>query len=145
MPKIKITDLKAKVEEVVEREPDAVYVERVKNILDLAPDEDRWELHGACQYQVSGKPACLIGVALSELGFTDEDLKDLDNDGDRIKFVVTLNSDFKNRFDRDDEQALNYLEAAQIKQDGGEPWARALKEAYLENYASPVEGQEQNA
>lgn len=115
---IKVSDLHAKVIEIAKKNPDTIYEERVKEIHEVYSG-------GTCRYVINSTPACLVGVALSELGMSNQDLAKCDHVGS-IRIVV---HEFKDSiFEIDDYSLLGELAGIQRQQDDGMSWGDAVKE-----------------
>ena len=68
------------------------------------------------------EPACIVGVALSELGWTTEEIKGIRNTNvlEMVAFTPRLEGD---------HEAFEIWMVAQKAQDGGQTWGQALAEA----------------
>lgn len=82
---------------------------------------------GGCHYVVDGKPSCLLGHALWNLGVIGADFtKRFDSDGNNalddlgIEFLLE-----ELRLELDFEE-INYLGQVQGRQDSGRPWGKAV-------------------
>lgn len=78
-----------------------------------------------CKYVRDDKPDCLIGVVLSMVGWTNEELKA----ADKLGTVHGVAVDFAERLGSD---AIVVLGAAQAVQDDGASWGKALTAARVE-------------
>ena len=77
MTAIKTTDLYNKIVEVANKNPNTIYPERVIELFDDPSKAFPYETF--CNYVVNNKPACIVGVALHELGMSIDKLKELDD------------------------------------------------------------------
>jgi hypothetical protein len=90
---------------------------------------------GQCQYVHNGRPDCLVGKALYQLGVSVDLLRTLDHEGGMNIGKVDL---AQLGLDMPPE-ALEALDTAQMLQDGQETWGTALQaakkalEGYLED------------
>ncbi|MBO0676905.1 hypothetical protein JRC04_05470 [Mycolicibacterium sp. S2-37] len=97
----------ATVREVASEKPDFVYGD------------------GQCRYVVDGQPSCLIGQALWRLDLIDASIesRDANHDGiDTLLERLVLDEDL-------DEAEVEWLEAAQTRQDNRAPWGVAVGDA----------------
>jgi hypothetical protein len=99
-----LDEVRSRIAAIVEKEPDAVR---------------------SCQYVRSGKPHCVVGVFLSELGVSMETLEYMDKDRMFIgqwQVPVDVTSLF-------DEDSRTFLGDLQRSQDGGSTWEAAFEYA----------------
>lgn len=114
---IKISDLAAEVDRVAGENPDETYFKRAKEL--IGRDDV------ACRYQINGDPACIIGVALSNLGVSGQTLAEMDNAMNST--IISIASSSVDLFEVDDKKALNYLDSAQANQDLGYEWGKTRR------------------
>lgn len=112
MSKIKATALLEKTREVARKNPDFVYTD---------------EFPGRpCKYALDGKPACIVGHALHELGM---DLTIITKEEEYWSeggiSASGLFSNLKDHFENDDDWVLGLLDEIQTNQDIGARWAEA--------------------
>lgn len=108
---IRVSDLAAKVVEVGEANPYTSYPERYTDITG-----ESYNYRDACRYQVDGQPACIVGVALHELGVSIETLDMFDHRPDSS--IYQLMRDYSGvYFELDDEVAQRFVSVAQGDQD----------------------------
>lgn len=108
---IRVSDLAAKVVEVGEANPGTSYPERYTDITG-----ESYNYRDACRYQVDGQPACIVGVALHELGVSIETLDMFDHRPDSS--IYQLMRDYSGvYFELDDEVAQRFVSVAQGDQD----------------------------
>lgn len=111
---IRVSDLAAKVVEVGEANPYTSYPERYTDITGESCD-----YKDTCRYQVDGQPACIVGVALHELGVSIETLEMFDHSPDSS--IYQLMRDYSGvYFELDDEDAQDFVSLAQEDQDMGD-------------------------
>ena len=112
--KIKATEIEQEVRSIAEKNPDFVY-ER--------PDPNGW-----CRYVYDGKPSCIVGHALANLGVELEFLQHLDTaiDGGVGALEALQTYD---EFEIDDNQAADLISLVQNLQDSGVPWGQAVEQA----------------
>lgn len=111
---IRVSDLAAKVVEVGEANPGTSYPERYTDITGESCD-----YKDTCRYQVDGQPACIVGVALHELGVSIETLDMFDHRPDSS--IYQLMRDYSGvYFELDDEDAQDFVSMAQEDQDRGD-------------------------
>ncbi len=85
---------------------------------------------GGCHYQLDGKPSCVVGKILSELGWSGEDLKVLDRpEGDHTGVIGEW---IENGDIQADYAATQFLSTLQWHQDVSFPWGDALAKAKLQ-------------
>jgi hypothetical protein len=78
---------------------------------------------GLCQYVYGGRPACLIGHALWNLGLIDETLEHRSVNDDGVRFIA-------NHLDIAlDDAEETWLALTQSGQDNGAPWGTAVANA----------------
>ncbi len=77
-----------------------------------------------CVYVRDGKPDCLIGVVLSMVGWTNEELEVADSIG--TVSTLAIDTRWADRFSKD---AVRILGSAQSAQDFGRAWGSALAKA----------------
>lgn len=112
---IKTSELYAKVIEVAEKNPDVVYRDRAIELSGVDP--------GDCEYALNGKPACLVGVALFELGLDIETLKDFDDSYGVIAEVI--DAEQGTIFEVD--SPIEDISVIQSAQDMGTSWGDSIK------------------
>jgi hypothetical protein len=89
----------------------------------VAAETPGFVYRGLCQYVDGGRPACLIGHALWNLGLIDETLEHLSVNDDAVRFVT-------NHLDIAlDEAEESWLNLAQSRQDNGFPWGTSVVRA----------------
>ena len=111
MSEVKVSELWAEVLKVAQEQPEHVY--------------ERTEV-GKCNYQVDGKPSCIVGHAMHRLGVSVFDLREFDAAGDSaIRDIIEMNPDI---FDKDDKLGMELLIEAQDSQDEGVPWGLAVRQ-----------------
>lgn len=115
---IKVSQLLVEVSKIGLENPDTVYYDRVKQF-------DPEYSTKYCRYQVAGHPGCIIGLALSNLGFTNDDLQRLDNSDDAG--IVDILQTHNDLFEIDDRQAIDDLRNIQEAQDAGFKWGKATE------------------
>lgn len=119
MPLIKTSDLYNKIVEVANKNPDVLYRDRVKEI---TGDRSFGESNRLCFYQVNSQPACIVGVALHELGFSIRKLEKLDDNYGCIDTALRLENTW---FELDGRQ--EEIARIQMEQDEGHSWSEAVQ------------------
>lgn len=112
--KIKATAIEQEVRSLAEKNPDFVYVN---------PDPNR-----GCLYVYDGKPSCIVGQALSNLGVDLEFLQHLDTalDGG-VGALEALHT--YDEFEIDNNQSADLVSLVQHFQDSCVPWGQAVEAA----------------
>lgn len=85
----------------------------------------------SCKYAEKGKPSCIVGSILHELGWSISELEWLnmgDPFGRRQSDSTVRDLVNKNMLDIEDS-ASQYLDYMQLRQDSDVPWRRAVAEA----------------
>lgn len=103
--------------EVAEQGPDFVYKKDER--------EDDTGEGVNCHYVENGCPSCLVGRALARAGFPIEVLVYMDNEGGASGSSAIDEVEMPEGYDVTPE-ARAVLQAAQVQQDKGWPWAEAL-------------------
>lgn len=112
-----------------------------KGISYVYPDAER-SVTGSCQYTVAGKPSCIVGHVLADLGKLGGRVVDMNKSADAL---ADGSDGSGNGFTRG---AARLLRAAQVEQDSHKTWGQALAAAYLSSqdvafepssYATPAE------
>lgn len=79
--------------------------------------------HEKCRYVVDGRPACLIGHALWNVGLISGDIEKSTCNGEAVDYVAAfLGLDI-------DGSERDWLSNAQEVQDNGKPWEYAVQQA----------------
>ena len=112
--KIKATAIEQEVRSLAEKNPDFVYNN---------PDPNR-----GCLYVYDGKPSCIVGHALANLGVEIEFLQHLDTAMDGGLGALEALQTYDD-FEVDDKQAADLVSLAQNFQDSGVPWGQAVEKA----------------
>lgn len=116
---IKVSNLLIEVTKVATRNPDVKYLERVKQF-------DPEYSASYCRYEVAGNPACIIGVALNNLGVSVDELTQFDSALETgINGII---DDFTAMFEVDDRSAVDDLKTIQNRQDNGWIWGESIAE-----------------
>ena len=114
MKKIKASEIEQEVRSIAEKNPDFVY--------------DRPDPNRGCLYAYDGKPSCIVGHALSNLGVEIEFLQHLDTAIDGGVGVLEALQTY-DEFEIDDDQAADLVSLVQNFQDSGVPWGQAVEAA----------------
>lgn len=115
---IKVSELLVEVSKVATNNPNVKYRTRVK-------DFDPEYATTYCRYQVAGNPACLIGVAMSNLGISIDLLTQMDGAFEcGISAVIHY---FTDVFEIDDKQAVKDLLTIQNCQDLNYTWGDSIE------------------
>ena len=120
MSKIKVSDLLVEVSRVGNANPDVKYQDRVK-------ERDPELLSRLCRYEVAGKPGCIVGEALSNLGVDIRTLTQLDDEAENGSGVANIVYEFADLFEVDDVQAVFELRDVQNCQDKGYSWGDSVE------------------
>lgn len=112
---IKTSDILKKVGEIAKSNPDITYPHRM---MDMGAEEVE---NLPCLYTYNGQPACIMGMALNELGVSIETLEDFDVAGETIRVVIRDNPSLI----EDDGHALK-LYSIQKLQDVGYTFEKAF-------------------
>lgn len=115
---IKVSDLAAKVREIGEAHPDATYKGQFAAITG-----EQYLILISCKYQVDKVPACIVGIALSELGVSTDQLEMFDADQTTIEVTI---EEYPDIFDVDDVNDAAFVAAVQDAQDRQETWGEAI-------------------
>lgn len=117
---------------------DACVAERGEDY--LYPEEGK--IDKICQYwwgpdraeSLPEGPACIVGLALSKLGASDEFIRDLA----LINAQTVLSQLAAGKRWLIDPDVVGLMRAVQIQQDTGKPWGYAVRQAAADHYASTV-------
>lgn len=115
---IKTSDLLIEVTKVAEKNPDVRYRTRVK-------DFDPEYTTEYCRYEVAGNPACLIGVAMNNLGISVDLLTQMD-----VALecgIAAVIRHFDEVFKIDDQDAITELQTIQNSQDNDFAWGESIE------------------
>lgn len=113
---IKTSEIFTKVAEIATTNPDITYQDRL-----IAMDFDGEVEDAPCLYAYNGQPACIVGMALNELGMSIETLEKFDSAGETINAVVRDHPDL---FQEDG--CIDDLYSIQRKQDAGWSFKKAF-------------------
>lgn len=114
--KISTTDLLLEVNRIKRTMPGVIYLLRAKEILGHKPGS------GPCKYSLDGRPACIIGLALANLGVSIDRLKDYDDPDDFGSSIIEILEGFPEDFAVDRDSDMSELSMIQINQDRGVAW-----------------------
>lgn len=115
---IKISALLAEVKRIQADMPDVDYFDRLDDLMSKG-DEGGGE-YGECVYVLNLEPACIVGLALHNLGITIDRLYDYE--AHRNTNIADIAQSFTNDFDIDSNAALSELNKIQENQDLGISW-----------------------
>lgn len=113
---IKISALLAEVKRIQADMPDVDYFDRLNDLM----EGDEEGVYGECVYVLNLEPACIVGLALHNLGVTIDRLYDYEAHGNTN--IADIAQSFTNDFDIDSNAALSKLNNIQENQDGGVSW-----------------------
>lgn len=114
--KISTTDLLLEVNRIKRTMPGVIYLLRAKEILGHKPES------GPCKYSLDDRPACIIGLALANLGVSIDRLKDYDDPGGFGSSIIEILEGFSNDFTVDRVSDMHKLSLIQNNQDRGVAW-----------------------
>lgn len=114
---IKTSALLAEVKRIQADMPDVDYFDRLDDIMAKGYQEG---VYGECVYVLNQEPACIVGLALYNLGVTIDRLYDYEASGNTN--IADIAQSFTNDFDIDSNAALSKLNNIQENQDSGVPW-----------------------
>lgn len=112
---IKVSELAAEVRRIAEAMPEENYYDRSTRMIGHG---------GACRYQINGDPACIVGVALHNLGVPSPVLARFDNKSETMIWHLAYSE--SDIFEIDNQKELLFLDVAQNLQDSGDDWGEIL-------------------
>ena len=127
MKPFKTTDLYNKIIEIAKQNPDTCYTDRVREICDCTYDLSQWV--DLCEYVIHDEPACIVGVAMYEMGASIDTIKDMSQYGDiaSVMKYADIRGTGEKLFIMDGmEDEISNIQAAQ---DTGVQWGKAVLEA----------------